>query len=198
LLHKLKYYGLHGSSLELLKNYLQNRTQQVEYDDAMSDPLLCKCGMPQGSILGPLLFIIYVNDMTNITQSFYPILYADDTTLCATLNSHWNNLDNIILNNELTAISNWLKLNKLSLNISKTKAMMFLTPQRHANLPELYIDDSQIEFVSNFNFLGVILNKHLKWNSHIDMIAKKISKTNGIMKRLKNILPYHVNMRIPL
>ena len=138
------------------------------------------------------MFIIYVNDLTSNCDSFYPILYADDTTLCATLNSHWNTLDNLTLNNELVQISDWLKLNKLSLNVSKTKAMLFRTPQRNANYPELYINDTKIQFVADFNFLGIILNENLKWKSHANMVAKKISKTIGVMTRLKNVLPVNV------
>lgn len=189
LLHKLKYYGITGNSLNLLQNYLSNRSQQVEFNNIISDPLVLKCGVPQGSILGPLLFIVYINDISQASNYFYPILYADDTTLCATLNSSWNSIDITILNNELSAVNTWLKLNKLSLNVLKTKAMVFHTAQRHVNYPDLFIDGHKIEFVSDFNFLGIVLNENLKWKSHIDMISNKISKTLGIMKKLKNTLP---------
>jgi len=196
LLHKLQYYGISGTSLELIKCYLNNRTQQLQYNDIISDPLSIKCGVPQGSILGPLMFIVYINDITFASNFFQPILYADDTTLCATLHNNYNTADTEQLNNELSAISNWLKANKLSLNVSKTKAILFHTPQRRVHHPELYLDGVKIDFVDNFNFLGIILNKNLKWKNHIDMISKKISKTVGIMKKLKHFLPAGALMNI--
>ena len=96
----------------------------------------------------------------------------------------------------MTSITNWLKANKLSLNTSKTKAILFHTPQRRVQHPELYIDNVKVNFVDEFNFLGVILNENLKWNSHVDMVAKKISKTLGIMRKLKNTLPLNTLLNI--
>ena len=185
LIAKLGYYGFDSSSLNLMKNYLSNRLQQVQYDEVISDTLKIKCGVPQGSILGPLLFLIYVNDITLATKHFYPILYADDTTLCATLSTSWEDSDKQNLNTELQAISVWMRVNKLSLNLQKTKAMLFHTPQRIVNFPCLFIDDHEIEYVQNFNFLGIHLDQHLKWNYHIETITKKISRTIGVMNRLK-------------
>jgi len=85
LLHKLSFYGFHGIPLDLIKSYLSNRTQYVDLNDSISDTLPITCGVPQGSTLGPLFFIIYVNDLPNNTDSFKIIIYADDTTLFATL-----------------------------------------------------------------------------------------------------------------
>ena len=194
--YKLDYYGIKGQSLELLNDYLSNRTQQVVYNDTISHPLTLKCGVPQGSILGPLLFIIYMNDIVKASTYFYPILYADDTTLCATLNFSWKKKCNRKINNKLTAIGNWLRLNKLSLNVNKTKAMLFFTSQRSINYPNLFLYNKKIDFVKNFKFLGIVLHENLKWKAHTNMISKKISKTLGIMKKLKRTIPSNALLNI--
>ena len=191
LFHKLEYYGFKGPSLELMKCYLSNRTQYVELDNVKSDPMKISCGVPQGSILGPLLFIIYLNDLPSVTKKLKTLIYADDTTLFATLNNtNFATIEKKI-NNELKSICNWLKLNKLSLNIEKTKAMLFHTTNKHVKCPDIYIDAIKIDFTDEFNFLGLILDKNLNWKSHVNFIGKKISKTVGIMTKLKNFLPVH-------
>ena len=135
--YKLQYYGLKQTALKLLNNYLTNRTPYVVVDDVMSAKLPLKVGVPQGSKLGPLLFIIYTND---------PIVYADNTTLVASLNT-FHSPDRTIeinINNELVRVNNWLRANKLSINKKKTKAMIFHTPQRRVYYPHLQIENSTI------------------------------------------------------
>ena len=189
LLYKLKYYGFQNNSLNLMKSYLSNRTQYVELNDTSSDLMHIKVGVPQGSILGPLLFIIYMNDLVNATDCFYPVVYADDTTLTATLNAFGNNTS-LSINNNLHAISDWLKLNKLSLNSTKTKAMIFHTHQKVIHqYPNLNIDGNKIEFVDHFNLLGIVIDRNLNFVPHINVISKKISKTAGIINKLKNTIP---------
>ncbi len=107
-----------------MESYLLNRTQYVEIDDSDSDMLTLTTGVPQGSILGPLLFIIYMNDIAHASKRFYFIIYADDTTLSTSIEivvkTTINLLISDILNNELSIVNNWLKVNKLSLNIKKS------------------------------------------------------------------------------
>jgi len=197
LLDKLKFYGFYDKSLDLLGSYLSNRNQYVEYNSTSSELLGINCGVPQGSILGPLLFIIYINDLPSSVKYFKLIIYADDTTLFASLtNNDMNSTDVNFINEELVTISEWLKLNKLSLNIAKTKAILFHTKQRHVNEPDIFVDGRKIDFVSEFNFLGLMLDKHLTWKAHIHLISKKISKVIGVMARLKNSVPRSAMLHI--
>ena len=188
LLSKLNYYGITGNALKLLENYLSNRKQYVEFNDTCSQNENITTGVPQGSILGPLLFLLYVNDISKATKIFYPINYADDTTLSTTLNT----MSTVDIENELSKITDWLKLNKLSLNLSKTKAMIFHTPQRTVVPPVIKISNHVIEYVKQFNFLGIIIDSHLSWKPHIEYIAKKLSKVNAILNKLKRYLPKHI------
>ena len=187
LLCKLQYYGIRNESLQLFKSYLSNRYQYTEIENITSESSLITTGVPQGSILGPLLFLIYVNDIPNATNTFYPIVYADDTTLSATLNTFGNN--NTDINEELHSIITWLKLNKLSINIDKTKAMTFHTFHKTVEQPPIKIGNTTIEYVNQFNFLGIIIDKHLTWTPHINHIRNKLSKVTGVLNKLKHMIP---------
>lgn len=190
LLQKLKYYGIFDRALKLLSSYLSNRKQLTVLDYVNSSFLTITTGVPQGSILGPLLFIIYINDLHVASNIFSPVIYADDTTLSAALHafeSPGQDRDNNI-NIELTKVSHWLKLNKLSLNSSKTKAMVFHTPRKKVSNPYIAIDSVPIEFVKSFDYLGIIFDNHLTWKAHISKISVKMSKSIGIMCKLKHFL----------
>ncbi len=193
LLHKLEHYGVRDSSLDLFNNYLTNRKQYVEYDDVNSDILHISTGVPQGSILGPLLFIIYINDMPKVSKILSFIMYADNTTLSSILKAFQPytttyNIDELI-NSELRKVSEWLIVNKLSLNVSKTKFSLFHTKRKNIIPPIIIIQNVIIEQVQDFDFLGLIINENLNWKSHCDKIANNISKVVGVINRLKHFLP---------
>ena len=128
LLSKLSHYGIRGSALQWFQSYLSNRKQYVTYNGVSSPVNTITCGVPQGSILGPLLFLLYINDLGHVCSSTTSILFADDTNLFKSGNDLNKMQDE--LNSELSKISLWLKLNKLSLNIGKTHFMVFTNKKR--------------------------------------------------------------------
>ena len=196
LLNKLKYYGLKGPTLNLFQSYLTNRRQYTEIEDTTSTILPIQVGVPQGSILGPILFIIYVNDLPQCSNKFDFIIYADDTTLSSTIGSFSDinsntNADSLI-NAEICKVIEWLKLNKLSLNKTKSKYMTFHMPKKEIPHLALTIDGVNIEKVEEFNFLGLTIDTNLKWKKHTDKISNKCSKITGVLNRLKLLFPQEI------
>ena len=124
LLYKLKHYGIIGIANTLFENYLNNRKQFVSWNDVNSQLKTIKTGVPQGSVLGPLLFLIYINDISNASHLFQFISYADDSTLFNSLKSFGTHTSKKI-NEELNNVCDWLKVNRLSLNADKTNFMIF-------------------------------------------------------------------------
>jgi exonuclease III len=190
LLHKLSYYGIKNTSLAWFESYLSNRYQYVDYGEKSSSLRSISIGVPQGSILGPLLFLIYINDIN-----------ADDATLTSTLCCQGLGVidiptstdPNALINSELNKIFQWLCVNELSLNINKTKYMVFHLPQKKLNvIPNLSINNIDLERVSEFNFLGTTITETLSWKSHVNTICKKLSKTIGILYRLRNTVPRRI------
>ncbi len=200
LLDKLQYYGIIGTSFDLMKSYLTNRQQFVEMDNTESDMLPLNTGVPQGSILGPLLFLIYINDIAKASNLFQFVIYADDTNLNTSIEivakRNRRGSVNDILNKELTNVSDWLKCNMLSLNASKSKYMIFHKPQKKIMKLQLKINDTEIEQVSQFDFLGLTLNENLNWKSHIDKISNKISRSIGILNKQKHFIPLESKLHI--
>ena len=142
--------------------------------------------------MGPLLFLIYMNDIPNATNNFEFILYADDTSLFRTINIPITSPMNI--NEQLGYVYDWLAVNELSLDTKKTKYMIFHAMNKKIDdlIPGIKIDDISIERVTNFNFLGLTLNESISWKPHIDITANKTTKFSGVLNRLKRYLPGYI------
>jgi hypothetical protein len=193
LLRKLESYGVTGTALQWICSYLTERKQITKIDGDVSDEINVNIGVPQGSVLGPLLFIIYINDMpVNLRKSFIN-LFADDTLLWY----HGTDFENVcnIVNNDLECLNDWFKCNKLKLNVTKTQCMIIACSKvKINNLLRIYpeckiiLDGSVIEYTKNVKYLGVYIDEELKFNDHVNIMLKKISKKLGYLSRIgKNL-----------
>ena len=185
LIGKCSRYGITGSALQLLQSYLTKRQQCVEFKDVRSPTGIVNVGVPQGSILGPLLFLIYINDLPNICKKSKCLLYADDTALIFE-SSNASELQNS-LNQELPAICQWLQENKLSLNTRKTVYQIYSNSNTPVHI-EVKLNGDLIQTAEKVKYLGMIIDPHLKWDYHIDHLAVTISRNIGIMNRAKFFL----------
>ena len=186
LLSKLNHYGIRGNALKWFKSYLNNRSQFVSYNGCVSSTKHMLCGVPQGSILGPLLFLIYINDLSTVCKKSIPLLFADDTNIFV----RGKNLDAIqsIMNEELKSLSKWLKVDKLSLNIKKTHFMLFSSKRKYSENVDIKIDGQKIERVSKTKFLGVQIDEKLLWKDHVKTICGKVSRGIGIIIKARKYL----------
>ena len=184
LIEKLKFYGVDGIVILWIQSYLENRYQSTKFGGIESLFELILCGVPQGSILGPLLFSIYINDMSYICHLSTPYLFADDGALCFEDTCRKTFL---AIKLELRTIMNWLHANKLSLNTDKTNFVVF---DNSAELSSIDIGHNEIiREVKSTKYLGLILDNRLKFDLHIDYIKKKVLKRIGAMYKASNLLP---------
>ena len=179
LLKKHELYGLKGVTLDWFSSYLSDRQQQCVVEGCVCKPPLISCGVPQGSILGPLLFLIYINDLPGCLLHTKAHMYADDTTIYACSVSTAELYAKV--NNDLTRVRDWLLANKLSLNVTKTEYMFLTTTFKLSNLGRdfpIKISNNHVKRVQTTKYLGIHLDENIKWNEHVDKLCSKVNRSS--------------------
>lgn len=198
LLQKLKYwYGFSSPAVKLVSSYLSERFQRVCSGNSFSDPLPVNKGVPQGSVLGPFLFSIYMNDFPLILQSCCTHMYADDIQLYLSFDKSDINRCAAILNDELRNVENWATQNKLKINPNKSKCIIvYKRPLNLDNYPVISINGCAIEYVSKARNLGVLFNNTLSWNDHINVAAGKVNGMLRILWQTQYFTPIKIRLLI--
>jgi hypothetical protein len=190
LIRKLKLYGCSENTLCWFKSYLTNRRQMCKIGRTISQERVIRCGVPQGSTLGPLLFLLYVNDLPSCLSHSIASMFADDTNL-TTSGKSIEDIQNQ-LNSDLENIHTWLLTNKLTLNKEKTEYMIISSRQRLAKIdddPKISLDGIDIKRVKQAKTLGIVIDEKLLWKNQIDEITTKVSRGIGMLRRMKAYVP---------
>ena len=189
LCEKLNFYGLRGNINKLIKSYLENRKQFVSVNGVDSELRDIVCGVPQGSSLGPLLFLIYINDLRLSIVKTETGHFADDTYIL--FGSEKIGTIESVVNYELKLVSKWLRLNKLSLNAGKTELIFFRSKQHKLNYDDISIKFNGVKLipVDHVKYLGIYIDKHMSWNVQVLELNKKLSRANGILSKLRHNAP---------
>ncbi len=186
LLSRLHAYGIRGNAFKWFQSYLDQRKQMCMLNNCKSNIETIRCGVRQGSNRGPLLILIYINDLPNCSEATHNNLFADDTILSC--QGHSSAEIEHKLNNDILNGQKWLSENKLTLNYVKTKYMIIGSRQRLGNLsyePKIIINRHQIEQVYEKEVLGIVIDDKLNQNRQNDEQCNKISKNINLLKKLK-------------
>jgi len=187
LLKKMELYGIRGIVLKWLKCHVTNRSIKVMFKESLSEKYDVKFGTPQGSVLGPLMYNILSNDMPKCLKFSRAVMFADDTTIYVT----GRNVRFLYrkINEDLKKITQWFKDNSLSLNIEKTSYILFKNMNNRSNFNgNIYIDGKAIQKVNQTKFLGVYIDEHLNWNSHVQHLSLKLASGIYSLNMTRNML----------
>ena len=187
LLYKLEAYGVRRVCLDWFTSYLSKRSQCVSINGKVSKPLLIDCGVPQGSILGPLLFIIYVNDFPNSCKNIIPFLFADDANCVYARPKN----ETSTLQDEVEHIPGWMAMNKLSQNIPKTELVHFLNCKDES----IVLKNTEITCTEYVKYLGILLDKNITYGFHVKRVLNKLAKHVSIINRLRHFTSSSVVIR---
>ena len=190
---KLERYGVRDSELRWFVSYLAGRMQFCRVNGTDSRVNTVNIGVPQGSCLGLLLFLVYINDLPKVIENCTVAMYADD----AVLYYRGASLDqlNETISKDLERLDNWLKGNKLSLNVVKTVSINILSRQKHQKILgelDLKIFGTTIKNVKETNYRSLQIDRHLTWKTHVDTISRKVSRALGVLKHAKKFLPQNI------
>ncbi len=188
LLNKLDAYGFRGIALSWFKSYLNNRLQYVSYSGNSSSLRVVTHGVPQGSIIGPLLFLLYINDLPLLSTEIHFVLFADDTSALMPTSLL---ADNSYLINNCLKIFSWFYHNRLTVNNIKTKCMYF-SLRHNVNPPVITVNNSVLQYVDTFKLLGCYISHDLKWNAHIDHVLTQIAKGVAMLASVKQYFSVNI------
>jgi hypothetical protein len=186
LILKLRNLGFSKSVINWFTSYLSSRTVVTSINNSTSNARSVTVGVPQGSILGPLLFLIFINDLPQCLNNCKSILYADDTLLYYSAKST-TELEAKI-NADLQSLSHWLNNNLLTLNYEKTKFMIFTNRKQSFINVNITIQNEKVSQEKSMKYLGVTFSEDLSWHEHIDKIISKINQRLGVLRRIKDFL----------
>ncbi|GBP15890.1 Probable RNA-directed DNA polymerase from transposon BS [Eumeta japonica] len=186
LIGKLRHYGVTDRALDLLKSYLSNRIQRVDVNGKKSSGSIVHMGVLQGSILGPFLFLVYINDLPSLVKDAHEIvLFADDTYLLFKVKRQQPTYDDV--NNAISKVEKWFTANNLLLNEMKTKCIRFSLPNVRHGSGTISVRNKELEFVNSTVFLGITLDNRLQWGPHISRLAKRLSSAAYAVKKMRNL-----------
>ena len=195
LLRKLRSYGVSDQAMSFFSSYLNNRSQTVNFSGVLSEMKEINIGVPQGSILGPLFFIVHINDYPKCLKHSTVTMYADDTSQSVVGKS--SEIIEKMICDDLVCTIEWMKNNKLSLNLEKTECMLIGSSQKlsRCNPLNVIVNDVKISNVQSSKLLGVMVDQNLSWKQHIDFVVKNSKKLDSLC-RMSSFMPVDCQYKV--